>query len=209
MLAIVPANSPCSAKSRLAGLLTPDERARLVEAMLADVVDACARARSVDEVLVVTPDPAIAPAGVRVLRDRGLGHAAAIALALERCTGRDALVVMADCPLVAPATIDALAAAARPVALCPAADGGTNALALRPVGSVEPAFGVPGGAAVLVERARALGLEAAVVDDPLAALDVDTPDDLRRVLELGAGTRTHRLLDRALAASAELRVNAR
>ncbi len=208
MLAIVPANSPCSAKSRLSGLLTPDERARLVEAMLADVVDACARARSVAEVLVVTPDPALAPAGVRVLRDRGLGHAAAIALALGRSTGRDAFVVMADTPLVTAASIDALADAARPVALCPAADGGTNALALRPAGIVEPAFGVPDGAAVVAARAQARGFEAAVVADPLLALDLDTPDDLRALLELGSGTRTHRLLDRALAASAELRVNA-
>lgn len=209
MLAIVPANSPRSAKSRLAGLLTPNERAGLARAMLADVLAACARARSVEEVLVVTPDPALAPAGVRVLRDKGLGHAVAISAALASRGGGDAVVIMADCPLVTPAAIDALAAAARPVALYPAADGGTNALALRPVGAVEPAFGVPDGAAVLVERARALGLVAAVVDDPLAALDVDTPDDLRRVLELGAGTRTHRLLDRALAASAELRASAR
>lgn len=177
--------------------------------MLADVVDACAGARSVSEVLVVTPDPGVAPAGTRVLLDAGRGHAAAIALALGQSAGRDALVVMADCPLVTPASIDALAGAARPIALCPALDGGTNALALRPAGIVEPAFGVPHGAAVLVERARGLGLAAAVVADPLAALDVDTPDDLRRVLELGGGTRTHRLLDRALAASAELEASAR
>ena len=209
MLAIVPANAPRSAKSRLAGLLTRAERAELVAAMLADVVDACAGARSVSEVLVVTPEPGVAPAGTRVLLDAGRGHAAAIALALGQSAGEDAVVVMADCPLVTSASIDALAGAARPIALCPAADGGTNALALRPAGIVDPAFGVPEGAAGVAARAAARGREAAVVADPLLALDLDTPDDLRSVLELGAGTRTHRLLDRALAASAELRVNAR
>ncbi|MCC6223340.1 MAG: 2-phospho-L-lactate guanylyltransferase [Thermoleophilia bacterium] len=209
MLAIVPANSPRSAKRRLARLLDPDERAALVAAMLADVVDACGRARAVSEVLVVTPDPGIAPAETRVLRDAGHGHAAAVALALGRSAGRDALVVMADCPLVTPASIDALAAAARPVALCPAVDGGTNALALRPAGIVEPAFGVPDGAAVVAARARARGLEAAVVADPLLALDLDTPDDLRALLELGSGTRTGRLLDRTLSASAQWRASVR
>jgi 2-phospho-L-lactate guanylyltransferase (CobY/MobA/RfbA family) len=71
-----------------------------------------------------------------------------------------------------------------------AQDGGTNALALRPADALAPAFGVPNGAAVVVERARALGFEPAVVDDPALALDVDTLEDLERACELGEGTRT-------------------
>ena len=81
--------------------------------------------------------------------------------------------------------------AARPVALCLAQDGGTNALALRPADAIEPAFGLRNGAALTVERARAAGFEAVVIDDPGLALDVDTPEDLERVRELGEGTRTH------------------
>jgi 2-phospho-L-lactate guanylyltransferase len=205
VLAIVPVNSPSLAKRRLEPLLSAGQRAGLVRAMLADVVAACKAARSIGAVLVVTPDPGLAPAGTEILRDPGLGHAAAVALALaDPRAASGAIVVMADCPLVRPQTLDRLAAEARPVALCPAQDGGTNALALRPPGRIEPAFGVPDGAAALVARARAAGFEAAVVDDPLVALDVDEPEDVRRLLELGHGTATRRFLDRELAVSAEL-----
>jgi 2-phospho-L-lactate guanylyltransferase len=210
VLAIVPVNSPSSAKRRLGPLLSGPQRAALVEAMLSDVVDACKRARSVDAVLVVTPDAALAPAGIDVLVDLGKGHSRAVGLALaDPRAAAGALVVMGDCPLVRPETLDLLAAEARPVALCPAQDGGTNALALRPADAVEPAFGVKNGAKVTIERARLLGFEAAVVDDPLVALDVDRPEDVERVLELGHGTATHRFLDQALAVSAELRARGR
>ena len=95
-----------------------------------------------------------------------------------------AVVVMADCPLVQPESLDALVAAARPVALVPSGDGGTNALALRPATALAPAFGVEGSAAVTIERARAVGHEPAVLDDPLLALDVDRPEDVTRFHEL-------------------------
>jgi 2-phospho-L-lactate guanylyltransferase len=155
-------------------------------------------------VLVVTPDPNLAPVGTEVLRDRGRGHAKAIAEALaDPRSAAGAVIVMADCPLVRPETIDLLVAAARPVALCPAQDGGTNALALIPGDTFEPVFGVPGGAAANAQRARLRGFRVEVIDDPLAALDLDSPDDARRLLELGHSTRTHAFLDQALAASAE------
>ena len=210
MLAVIPVDSPSSAKRRLGSLLSAAQRAGLVEAMLADVVEACERALSIEAVLVVTPDEARAPARIDVLIDAGKGHAQAVgrALADPRAIA-GVLVVMADCPLVRPETLDLLAAEARPIALCPAQDGGTNALALRPADAVEPAFGVRDGARVTIERARQLGFEAVVIDDPLVALDVDRPEDVRRALELGQGTHTHRFLDQALAVSAELRSGGR
>jgi 2-phospho-L-lactate guanylyltransferase len=208
-LAIIPANAPAAAKRRLEPLLAPDGRAELVRAMLADVVAACKRARLVESVQIVTPDPALAPRGTDVVVDPGRGHAAAIATALASCRARGAVVVMADCPLVRPETIDALCEAARPVALCPAQDGGTNALALRPPDALEPAFGLPGGAALTVARARAAGFEAVVIDDPLVALDVDHPDDVQRVLDLGAGTHTRALLDAVLGCAAGSSARAR
>jgi 2-phospho-L-lactate/phosphoenolpyruvate guanylyltransferase len=196
LLAIVPVNSPSSAKRRLEPLLSAEQRAELVRAMLADVVRACLEAQSVHGILVVTPEPDLAPPGMDVILDPGVGHAHAVGLGLaDPRAAPGALVVMGDCPLVRAETLDALAAAARPVALCPAQDGGTNALALRPASAVEPAFGVANGAAVTVERARRLGYEAAVLDDPLIALDVDAPEDIRRVLDLGGGSRTQTFLD--------------
>jgi 2-phospho-L-lactate guanylyltransferase (CobY/MobA/RfbA family) len=66
---------------------------------------------------------------------------------------------------------------------------------MRPASLLAPAFGVPNGAALVVERARAAGFEPAIVDDPGLALDVDTLEDLERVRELGGGTRTHAVLE--------------
>ena len=189
MLAIVPVNSPGEAKRRLAPFLGPEQRTALVVTMLEDVLAACRGTASIDRTIVVTPEPSLAPAGMAVLPDPGQGDAAAIELALGHAGADGALIVMADCPLVTPAILERLARAARPVAVGLAQDGGTNALALRPADAVAPAFGVPNGAAVVVERARALGFEPAVVDDPALALDVDTLEDLERACELGEGTR--------------------
>jgi len=40
----------------------------------------------------------------------------------------------------------------------------------------------PGGASTCVAAARAAGLETAVLDDPLLALDVDRPEDYEAML---------------------------
>jgi 2-phospho-L-lactate guanylyltransferase len=179
VLAVVPVKGLDGAKSRLATTFSPAARADLVRAMLRNVLAACAAARAVDGVLLVTPEPDVAPDGVRVLVDSGTGHADAIAAALADERARDAaLVVMADVPLVRAESLDRLAAAAEPVALAPAADGGMNALAFRGGLAFEPAFGEPDAAARTLERARAAGVEPAVVQDPLLALDFDRPDDI-------------------------------
>jgi 2-phospho-L-lactate guanylyltransferase (CobY/MobA/RfbA family) len=118
---------------------------------------------------------------VETLRDAGTGHADAIAVALQDVRARDGvLVVMADCPLVRPQSLDALAEAATPLALAPSRDGGVNALALRPLDGFFPAFGVPVEATLAA--ARAAGLQPVVVDDPLLALDVDRPEDYEAML---------------------------
>jgi 2-phospho-L-lactate guanylyltransferase len=181
VLAVVPVKGRDGAKTRLAPLLQPEERSRLVLDMLERVLEACAGARSITGTLLVTPDPGFAPGRVELLRDAGTGHADAIALALRDERARaGVLVVMADCPLVRPESIDALAAAASPLALAPARDGGVNALALRTVNGFVPPFGVP--VEETLGAARAAGLEPVVVDDALLALDVDRPEDYEAML---------------------------
>ncbi|HXV96122.1 MAG TPA: 2-phospho-L-lactate guanylyltransferase [Gaiellaceae bacterium] len=176
MLAIVPVKGLDGAKTRLAPRLSADERARLVVDMLDRVLSACAQADAIGGTLLVTPAPGLAGDGVEVLVDAGTGHADALALALAdpRAAG-GVLVVMGDCPLVTAESLDALAAAARPLALARARDGGVNALALAAANGFRPRFGVP--AETTVAEARAAGLEPAVVDDPALALDIDRPED--------------------------------
>ena len=198
VLAIVPVKGR-DGKNRLDRLLGPDERARLVEAMLADVVAACRDARSVERTMVVTPDPEAAPADVDVLEDDGRGHSAAVGRALGDERARDGVVVvMGDCPLVTGELLDRLVAAADPVALAPAADGGVNALALRDPAAIEPPFGVSDAARDLLGKARAAGIAAAVVEEPELAFDVDKPSDVWRLRQDGGPTRTHRVLEEML-----------
>ena len=149
--------------------------------MLERGVAACAQPDAITETLLVTPDPGVAPAGIDVLRDAGTGHADALAAALrDERAGEGVLVVMADCPLVRAESLDALAAAARPLALAPSRDGGVNALALRPLNGFVPSFGIP--VETTLAAALAAGFDAAVIDDPLLALDVDRPEDYEAML---------------------------
>jgi 2-phospho-L-lactate guanylyltransferase len=179
VLAIVPVKGLDGAKSRLAAVFSPEARADLVRAMLTNVLAACAASQAVERVLLVTPEPDLAPDGVEVMVDEGIGHGEAVADALaDPRASRGAIVLMADVPLVRPDSLDRLAAAASPVALAPALHGGMNAFAFRGELAFEPAFGVPDAAAVTVGRARAAGVDATVVDDPLLALDFDRPGDI-------------------------------
>jgi 2-phospho-L-lactate guanylyltransferase len=181
VLGIVPVKGLAVAKTRLAPLLSTEERARLVVEMLDGVLTACREASAIDGTLLVTPDPALARDGVSLLVDAGTGHADAVALALaDPRAAAGALVVMADCPLVTAESLDALAASARPLALARARDGGVNALALQEVDGYRPRFGVPFG--TTVAEARAAGYDPVVLDDPRFALDVDRPEDYELLL---------------------------
>jgi 2-phospho-L-lactate guanylyltransferase len=181
VLAIVPFKGLDGAKTRLAAVLSSDERAQLARQLLERVLAACREAACIRETLLVTPAPGSAPTGVPVLVDSGTGHADAISLALADQRARaGAIVVMADCPLVTPDALEVLAGAADPLALAPARDGGVNALALQAGTPFVPRFGVP--VEEMVAAARAAGLEPALVEDPALALDVDRPEDYELVL---------------------------
>jgi 2-phospho-L-lactate guanylyltransferase len=181
VLAIVPFKGLDGAKTRLAAVLSADERAQLAAQLLERVLAACRGAACIGQTLLVTPVPGLAPPGVDVLVDSGVGHAEAIALAFADARARrGALVVMADCPLADSSALEALARAAEPLALAPARDGGVNALALQAGSSFVPRFGVP--VDEMVATARAAGLEPTLVDNPALALDVDRPEDYELAL---------------------------
>lgn len=186
VVAIVPVKELDVAKSRLAAALAPDERQRLMLAMLSDVLLALRRCSSVARTVVVTSDrdarhraqaegasvvedgPASSHAGAAL---RGIAGAA---LPTDRV-----LLVPGDCPLLDPAELDALLSVAQPpvVVIPDRHGGGTNALLLDPPDVIDPAFG-DGSCQRHVALARAEGVESVVTVLPSLALDVDTPDDL-------------------------------
>jgi 2-phospho-L-lactate guanylyltransferase len=172
-------------KQRLA--LGDEARRLLADAMLADVTGA---AGALGEVLVVAPAGTSAPEGTTFVDDPRRGQGAAVLAGLERAAARGLpapyLVVNADLPCVTSRDLLALAGAVPDggLAVAPAGDGTTNALALSSDDLFRPVYG-PGSA----ERFAALA-PSAVVDAPNLADDVDTLDDLARLEQrLGAHTR--------------------
>jgi 2-phospho-L-lactate guanylyltransferase len=174
-------------KRRLTGV-SPAERERLAEAMLADVL---AAATPLGDVLVVAPKVPTLPAGVGHVADPRRGQGAAVQAALDAAVALPGpyLVVNADLPCATTRDLLALAGAvpAGGLALVAAADGTTNALALVDSALFQPVYG-PGSA----ERFAALG-PARVFAAPNLADDVDTTADLAR-LRARLGIHTQRVL---------------
>ena len=118
--AVVVARVGHGAKSRLAGVLDPDQRRRLAMAMLADVLRVCtAPAAPFHGTVAVVDDPAAVRLaerhGALAVLDGGgdMNRAASIGVhAAERLGATTVLVLPGDIPLVSPADLNALVAAA-------------------------------------------------------------------------------------------------
>jgi 2-phospho-L-lactate/phosphoenolpyruvate guanylyltransferase len=186
--AVVTAKRFDRAKQRLAGSVGEDLRLALVEAMLADVLDAVSRSRMVDGTIVVTGEPAAAGlarnAGAEVIEDpEGAGHSDAAALGVRRAAalGADAVVLLpGDCPLLDPRELDHLLTGLPTpyVAVVPDRHGtGTNSLVLSPPDVISPAFG-EGSCERHQSMARDAGVPHVVERIPTLALDLDTPADI-------------------------------
>ena len=161
-------------KTRLAPVLTPEERREFTEAMLADVVVAAESAGHAPEVVATAPVACDAPVTVD---ERGLDSL--INGLLPEMDGELA-VVMADLPLLTPGAVDRLFERDTDVVLAPGLDGGTNAFVSR-----HPDFRVDyHGASIRDHRriARDAGASLAEVDSRRLATDIDEPRDLAEVL---------------------------
>jgi 2-phospho-L-lactate guanylyltransferase len=209
--AVVVARVGHGAKSRLAGVLDADQRRLLALAMLDDVLHVCtAPAAQFHGTVAVVDDPA----AMRVAECRGalavldsgrdMNHAASVGVhTAQRLGATTVLVLPGDIPLVSPADLNALLAAAadaaRTVVVGASRDGeGTNALLLRPPEVIAPAFGPPsvGRHLHLAERAGAI---TRVMPNLGLALDVDTPADLAALADLPVGPATAGFLAEATA----------
>ena len=165
-----------TAKQRLAP--APEEvRARLAQAMFEDVR---AAAEAVGDVVVA---------------DEAGGQGPAVEAALRHLEEGPVLVVNADLPCARPRDLLTLLGALPEggLALVPAPDGTTNALALAAPHLFAPLYG-PGSADRFLARAERLGVPASLAAIPNLSEDVDTLEDLER-LELGLGPRTAEALE--------------
>lgn len=190
--AIVPVKPLRRGKSRLAGVLSSEERAALNQSLLIHTLDTLKATPEIEQVLVVSRDlEALALArthGARTVQENGAPH---LNIALTRATvvarvfaSQGVLVVPADLPLISPQEIRAMIEmAGEPPVVVIAPDrhrSGTNALLISPVGLIPYQFG-PGSFDRHSESAWLAGARLEVCELPSLALDVDLPEDLNLV----------------------------
>jgi len=193
--AIVPVKPLRRGKSRLAGILTEDERADLNRSLLQHTLQILSELREVDEVLVVSRDPQVLTIarnhGARTVREDGQPD---LNTALKRATviaqvyaTRGVLVLPADLPLIS--REDALALVERAtdppvVVIAPDRHGkGTNALLISPAGLIEYDFGEDSFQrhCELVKKA---GARLEIVNLHSLGLDLDSPEDYEIIKNL-------------------------
>jgi 2-phospho-L-lactate guanylyltransferase len=192
--AIVPVKPLQRGKSRLAGVLTQEERLDLNRRLLAHTMDTLTAIPDIEHVLVISRDQAaLALAreyGARTVQEHG---APLLNIALTRATivartyaTRGVLILPADLPLITPEDIQTLLArAVDPPVVVISPDRrrqGTNALLVCPAGVIEYAFG-PGSFQRHCTRARQAGAHLEICELPSLALDMDLPEDLELVSE--------------------------
>jgi 2-phospho-L-lactate guanylyltransferase len=190
--ALVPVKSFAGAKTRLDGLLTREECAQLAAHMLLDVLRSLCATPLISGITLLGNEPQLAaltagsgavllpePAGADYQTALG---AAAAALAAQGV--RHLLVLPADLPTLSPNDITRLLDShTGGISLCPAArDGGSNALLLSPPTAIPFLYG-PDSAKRHLEAACANGIAARRIELTGFARDIDTPDDVRWLLE--------------------------
>jgi 2-phospho-L-lactate guanylyltransferase len=195
MWGVLPVKNFENAKTRLAPALSPGERRMLFRLMVEDVLAAMTRS-GLAGVLVLTNEPeAIELArryGARTESEpANLGQSEAVARAmgiLEAEGIAAALQLPGDVPGVSPAEIDTLIrthaeAGRRAMTIVQAHDfRGSNALAVSPPSLIPFHFGHDSFQPHLAE-ARAIGIEPHILTDvPGIALDIDTLEDLGKLL---------------------------
>ena len=167
-------------KQRLSPVLEPTERTAFARAMLQDVLDAMAPTPLEPTVLATAPIEDSIDATTRV-DDRPLD--AAVDAEIE--AGTPVAVVMADLPLVEPASLERLAETPGDVVFAPGRGGGTNAMVVR-----NGSFSVDyHGVSIRDHRriARERDLAVGEVDSYRLGTDIDAPEDLLEVLLHGDG----------------------
>jgi 2-phospho-L-lactate guanylyltransferase len=196
---VIPVKAPATGKSRLSPAVADAARAELARAFALDTITAARAAASVDRVIVVGDDPALAD-GAEFLAEpgsagapaakRGLLPAIRHGIAHARADAPVAVaVLLGDLPALRPEELDRVlgGAARHPLAFVRDADGAGTTLATAGQGvAFEPRFG-PRSA----ERHAAAGfVELAASDAPGLTRDVDTVDALEAVLHHGVGDHT-------------------
>ena len=190
--AIVPVKPLRRGKSRLAGLLSEEQRTILNRFLLEHTLTILNKISGIEHTLVVSRDPAAlaltrSMGGRTVLED----GAPQFNTALKRATivaqaqgARAVLILPADLPLVEPSDLEALLSQGlTPPVVVIAPDrrlDGTNGLFINPAGLIEYGYG-PASFQRHCQRATEARATLVVVNSERIGLDLDLPEDLEMV----------------------------
>lgn len=184
--AVIPVKSLQNAKTRLASVLSPGERAELVQEMLLHVVDALYRSGSIEQIGVISerPEEIELPPYVAVIQQTEAGLNNLLEQGREWAIANQAdalLTIFADLPMVSPDDISRmvyLGELTNTVTLAPDRHHcGTNALLSHPVTLARFAFG-PSSLDAHIALAQSAGANVHLFEAPGLSLDIDTLDDL-------------------------------
>jgi len=188
--AIVPVKPLKRAKSRLASVLSVEEREAFSRMLLTHTLDVVAQVSDIEKILVVSRDTTVLRIArehdARTVTESGapeLNAALTRAANLAASFGADAaLVVSTDLPLMAPSDLEAMIASAdsaqTSIVIAPDRhDASTNAIFMRPPRIVPFVFG-PDSFAHYTSLAKDRGIEFHIHRAQGLMLDVDTPEDL-------------------------------
>jgi 2-phospho-L-lactate/phosphoenolpyruvate guanylyltransferase len=190
--AIVPIKPLRRGKSRLAGLLTEEQRTNLNRFLLERTLTILNDVPDIEHTLVVSRDPAALALtrsmGGRTVLEDGSPH---VNTALKRATivaqaqgARAVLILPADLPLVEPSDLKSfLFRGDNPPVVVIAPDrrlNGTNGLFINPAGLIEYGYG-PGSYQYHSTRAAAAGARVEIFHSDHFGLDLDLPEDLEMV----------------------------
>lgn len=187
--AIVPVKPLRRGKSRLASVLSEDERTDLNRNMLVNTIKTLKAVPEIDMILVVSRDPAALALArdydARTVLEDGspelntaLRRASKVAQAYQ---AMEILVIPADLPLVKPEDIQSfLQHSGNPPEVIIAPDrrkDGTNALFINPADLIEFKYG-KNSFNVHLDLAKKANARVEVVEMESIALDLDLPEDL-------------------------------
>lgn len=196
--AVVPVKPLRRGKSRLAGVLTEEERTLINYIMFGNTLKVLNQVKEIDHILVVSRDPsALALArdyGARTVLEDKEAHTS-LNVALTRATqvartfsATGVFIVPADIPFIQEEDIRAMISCVKTtpaVVIHPDRHmDGTNALLVVPPGSIEYSFGV-GSFGRHCDIAKVKGICLEICQLPSIGLDLDTPEDLEIVREHG------------------------
>ena len=187
--AIVPVKSLRRGKSRLAGVLTDEERSALNQDLLIKTLMCLKTIQKIDQILVISYDPeALAKARELDVMTVQEGSKTNINNALRRATvaakaynASKAIIIPADLPFIDKGEMESfLAQEGDPPEIIISSDRhseGTNALFINPIGILEYNFG-PWSFRKHIEQAERKKIKVKIKNMESLTFDLDVPEDL-------------------------------